>query len=835
MKNSIKIFITLASVLLIFTLSKSDISIVTKNKEYTSASASTNNSNVSTRELAVLASLVYEDVPDDSKYIGDTANLGCYKGTKKQKEDCFYTALENNSASNLRYKKSHMYHVWQYIEGFSVRKINSVVGRATSAFVEPGQSYYFLTFADTAEMADAGWVIDNFEAIAKEGRDTTNVIDFDNQFYAVTFKKGNNYVIAYRGTDYPDLLEWLSDVGYAVTGEHNQARYAYEYAQKEYKRISSNSNSKIYVTGHSLGAYLAQIGGAAIVDYEAGITDPYKEPTNFTTLADYEAAYKKGSASKLQQVSYFNGMGVNAMFISKNFSKNMLNALVYLATHDINGNQAKGTRKVNYSNETSSSGRLVLYSMDADPVSDIGIHIGEIYKLDVAADAISNHHNNHISIMGTVLEGLLKMISSANPDRLSAYIKNNWNKLREELNKEYNNKFTDSVSENIYSLINGNSKINDNSNVDYLPKFVLNEISKTNGGKDASNYSLLSLINNLSKDVENFSSKYKNVKIYNLFDHFNMNHETDSFTCLVDDANGKIEDSNVSIEIRSNSMLCEDKTCYTNKPYRVLYYNLGEAISSISGNNIIIKAQVNGACAKGYTWYYSADNKDFEKLGETVRNEIIIPADKLNIVKNNKKTIYFKVGINYGDNYKETQLRIGDTLYEYNEGTNYSTNPTINDGINESNGRYVSKSFPVTLVYDTVAPVCTFIDDKGKQMSTTTIKLNTGFLGIAKQTDASINFKCTDDLSGLNSNSSDRDKFEMKENSGAGLPIAKIGNKDFTKYGSDNTKYITIPVVGLRKPLNSNRYAELKYKGGYADKAGNYVLKTSSVKIYTTK
>ena len=833
MKKSIKVFIVLVSVMALFKLPMSNTSIVTKNKEYNSA----NDTNVSTRELAILASLVYEDVPDDSKYIGKTAGLGCYNGTEKLKSDCFYTALEDSTASNLKLKKSSMYHIWQYIEGFSVRKINSVVGRLTSAFVEPGQSYYFLTFTDTTEMADAGWVIDNFKAVSKNNRDTTNYVDFDNQFYAVTFKKGDNYVIAYRGTDYPDLLEWLSDVGYAFTGEHNQAQFAYEYAQEEYKRISSNSNSKIYVTGHSLGAYLAQIGGAAIVDYEAGITDSHREPASYTTLDEYKNAYKnvKGSTSRLQQVAYFNGMGVNAMFLSKNFSKNILNSLVYLSTYDINGNQAVGTRKVNYSDKTSSSGRLVLYSMDADPVSDIGIHIGEIYKLDVAADAISNHHNNHISVMGTVLEKLLKKVSSANPDKVLTAIKNNWEKLREELNKEYNNKFTDSVSENIYSLISANSKVKDSSNTDYLPKFVLNKISETNDGKDASNYSLLSLVNNLSKDVDTFSNKYENIKIYNLFDHFNMNHETDSFTCLVDNANGKIEDVDVSIEIRSNSMLCEDKTCYTNKPYNVSNYKLDEAVSNVSGNNIIIKAQVEGACAKGYTWYYSTDNKEFKELGETIRNEIIIPADKLNVTRNNKKTIYFKVGINYGDNYKETKLRIGDTLYEYKEGTNYSTNPTINDGISKSSGRYVSKSFPVTLVYDTIAPACTFIDTDGKPISTKSIKLNTGFLGIANETEASINFKCTDDLSGLNSNSSDRDKFEMKGNSGIGLPIAKLGDKDFNKYGSDNTKYITIPVVALRKPLWSNKYAELKYKGGYADKAGNYTLKTSSVKIYTTK
>ena len=34
--------------------------------------------------------------------------------------------------------------------------------------------------------------------------------------------------------------------------------------------------------------------------------------------------------------------------------------------------------------------------MDGDPVSGIGIHYGEIRKLQPAADAISNHKGNHI-------------------------------------------------------------------------------------------------------------------------------------------------------------------------------------------------------------------------------------------------------------------------------------------------------------------------------------------------------------------------------------------------------------------------------------------------------
>ena len=40
---------------------------------------------VSTRELDMLASLVYEDVPNDNRYVGTTANLGCYKKMEKRR------------------------------------------------------------------------------------------------------------------------------------------------------------------------------------------------------------------------------------------------------------------------------------------------------------------------------------------------------------------------------------------------------------------------------------------------------------------------------------------------------------------------------------------------------------------------------------------------------------------------------------------------------------------------------------------------------------------------------------------------------------------------------
>ena len=699
MKNQTKVVKTIIIFLLVVTF------VLHDNVVYASA----NDNQVSTRELAMLASLVYEDVPDDNRYDGDTAELGCYnKSGNKKSGRCFYTALEGKTSSNLKLKGSK-YNIWQYIEGLSERKMNSAVSFMTAAFQEDGQKYYFLNFADTSEMS--GWDIVNSKSNRTSSLKNKPVdLDWDGVFDAITFKKRNNYVIAFRGTDYPDLYEWFQDVAYALNGEHKQAKLAYQYAQSEYDRIiKENKNANIYVTGHSLGGYLAQVGGAAIIDKEAGITNSDRTATDYTDFDDYSKTYSK--SSNLIQVAYFNGMGVGGIFSTNNFTKNIDNALIYLSTHNKDGSRASTKRLVNYSSDKTkigSSGRLVLYSLDADPISDIGIHYGEIYKLEVAADAINNHHKTHSSGLGDGLSLFFRGIGKI--------IKQNDIKA---LEKENDNKFISSISENLYNMIDGNEALSEKYN--FIPNSVSNTISKENNNIPIVNYEITSVLANLSKDVERFSTKYKNIEITNLFDHFNMNHETDSFTCLIDKDYGKITKDKINLTVSksdSNHMKCDNKnsTCYTNRQYSVSgKYTFGSNIITNKYNNIVITASVNGGCANSYTWYYSLDGTNFKELGTTVIKQIIVPRNIIKVEKNSNQKLYFKVKINYGNEYTETKLKASSNSvnFRYEKEAKSSVNPTIiNDEINSSNGSVMSNILEVNYVYDTNPPTCSFTTSK---------------------------------------------------------------------------------------------------------------------------
>lgn len=830
--------------------------IVTKSNKYSATSAD----KVSTRELALLASMVYEDVPDDSRYDGTTANQGCNVDKKtgvvtgKNGEDCHYIALEENSATNLKIKKSRYKGIWQYVEGMSERKINSAVSLLTSAFVENGQKYYWLNYADVTELDD--WNVVHMGS--KQTRNYTGVttdFDFNGVFDAVTFKKGNNYVISFRGTDYPDLLEWIEDIEYSLTGSNNQAKLAYEYAQNEYKRIvEENSNAKIYVVGHSLGAYLAQVGGAAIVDIEAGRNVIYnrifkvgnreiifseKSLDGLETLNDYTNAYKPQitDKSKLQQVAYFNGMGVSGVFSSSFFTKNIQNALIYLSTHDISGNVANTGRYVNYSRagktNIQSSGRLVLYSMDADPVSDIGLHLGEIYKLEVGADAIANHHKTHDNFAGKTLGWLLEQLLtiSANPDK---------NITTEEMLTQTPNAIDD-ASSCIYNFIKSNQHTNGIFN--FIPKVVSDAIEQENGNGKLK-YGVGSLLYNLAEDVEEFQNKYNGVKINNLFDHFNMNHETDSFICLMDEGNNEIQSNQINLTISSPNMVCENNTCYSNKKYSFggeTVYSLGDDVNIKLKNKVkettryvILNATVNSGCAKSYDWLYSKDGNEYTLIGNTVRNEIIIPENYFNVAANGVIEGYFKVVVRYGDTYTETKIAINDkkNKFDYYRTTVNDSNPTNYEVSLNYSGK-TTESAPITIkyVYDTKGPECSF---EKKQ----TVEINyKKILGIKNYKDTKNRslIQCEDMLSGFDNRTLNLNfnNFDIDKNTGTEFildilsPIVSFDRKSniTTNIVNDSkTLGVYIPIIVKKKPTKYT--AALEYKSGIKDKAGN----TASVK-----
>lgn len=672
---------------------------VTERQNYLSA----NDENVSTRELAMLASLVYEDVPNDYIYkypltrsLNDEENNGCVSenGTLKNQK-CFFS--QKDEMVKLKNSKEN-YKVKQYIEGMSERKAKSVVNVLTDAYEEDGQEYYFLNFANVKEL-EGKWTIFDYKSDTKRKKDPDNV-SWNNAFDAITFKKGNNYVIAFRGTDYPDLYEWITDVLYSINGQNSQSMKAYNYAKEAYdKIIKDNSNAKIYVTGHSLGAYLAQIGGAAIVDREASITESpeTREVLKASSLEDYKKDYNI-SNSHLEQVAYFNGMGVTPIFVSNKFATNINNSLIYLSTHDKNGSVATSDRTVNYSDDIKSSGRLVLYSITGDPISDIGFHFGEIYKLEYGADAVTNHENHSFK---TLIDSAKSKLDSIKSKKISELTADDIKNLIESI-KADSQKFTEGLSKIVSLGVDLNDVVKNSKNNqsgELMPQFIKTQNNLYN------DYSPLLNLGNVLNDAISYVSKdntssilsvLKNneaIKAFGLLEYANVNHETDSFTCLMDSDNGQITKENIEFNVEPINMKCENNICTYDK-----------------NSSLKLSARVTGGCAKSYKFTYRYAEGLYSSSGvsrtkyEGYKNEILISSDELDAIlnnndnKNNNK-VYFEVMVKFGDLYRKMKANIesssinGSNKIVYSVKDNYQANPTLNDNFTLDSSKTKGKYF----------------------------------------------------------------------------------------------------------------------------------------------
>lgn len=672
---------------------------VTERQNYLSA----NDENVSTRELAMLASLVYEDVPNDYIYkypltrsLNDEENNGCVSenGTLKNQK-CFFS--QKDEMVKLKNSKEN-YKVKQYIEGMSERKAKSVVNVLTDAYEEDGQEYYFLNFANVKEL-EGKWTIFDYKSDTKRKKDPDNV-SWNNAFDAITFKKGNNYVIAFRGTDYPDLYEWITDVLYSINGQNSQSMKAYNYAKEAYdKIIKDNSNAKIYVTGHSLGAYLAQIGGAAIVDREASITESpeTREVLKASSLEDYKKDYNI-SNSHLEQVAYFNGMGVTPIFVSNKFATNINNSLIYLSTHDKNGSVATSDRTVNYSDDIKSSGRLVLYSITGDPISDIGFHFGEIYKLEYGADAVTNHENHSFK---TLIDSAKSKLDSIKSKKISELTADDIKNLIESI-KADSQKFTEGLSKIVSLGVDLNDVVKNSKNNqsgELMPQFIKIQNNLYN------DYSPLLNLGNVLNDAISYVSKdntssilsvLKNneaIKAFGLLEYANVNHETDSFTCLMDSDNGQITKENIEFNVEPINMKCENNICTYDK-----------------NSSLKLSARVTGGCAKSYKFTYRYAEGLYSSSGvsrtkyEGYKNEILISSEELDAIlnnndnKNNNK-VYFEVMVKFGDLYRKMKANIesssinGSNKIVYSVKDNYQANPTLNDNFTLDSSKTKGKYF----------------------------------------------------------------------------------------------------------------------------------------------
>lgn len=745
-KKIMQVFFTFIIILTTVVIS-GDVKITTESKKVYS-----NSGEVSDRELALLASLVYEDVPKR-----------CIKDNKLIKSSgCHF--IVNDTIND--------------IEGMSINKINKFA-KLAQANVEAGQKYYLYNFADVSEAGK--WEIVNFENIASKYAKEGN-IGWQGTFSAITFRKDDNYVISFRGTDFPDVLEWLQDISY-VKGDMDQSDSAFKYAQKEYVRIvNAEPTAKIYVTGHSLGAYLAQIGGAGIIS--RGSLNGLNYNDNLSV--DLKNQYNYNESKNLVKVVYFNGMGVSALGTITNDNtliyKNAINAL---ARVNADGTIAKGATKVNYNDSISSSGRLISYSMEGDPVSSIGFHYGEIRKLQPAADAITNHKGNHFWLKSTkdfknLLEGtknkLATLFDGNDVAKYNSIINNDI------LNNKYNSdKIFRGLSKTKAKTYNTtfNNNINKFSkNLTVASNEVIDKISPSvqikNDTENVARYSYAGFdVKNALEGIIGTGTEYKIASIPEIA---NITHETDSFLCLIDGDNGvpKVTGGaiNVSYDKGENGNTAK------------VYTNDTKTFSLV--------ANVTGGCARKYTW--TKVDKDGNKIQDIssgingINNYIMIPKNRK--VSNGTRE-YYKVEITYNDEYREQKLRTDNGAYKYVYG-----------GTHNSGNKTVTQMYEV--IYDKEAPTCSF------DPSSITIK---------KGTTRNVSFSCTDNE---NSISIATQKNRL---------IDKFYFTHSVKECGSNTCIVAISAK--KRLFNVNR--TITYKTYVKDRANNKATVTSKLKIKTTR
>ena len=216
-------------------------------------------------------------------------------------------------------------------------RINSMYRNYDLFGSSEGAYYYFCNGASLDEQ-DRGiserWRIVDF-VNTKESIDT--------YFSATTFVNGDNVVIAIRGTN-EKVGEWVWDIlGTGLINFHVEETAARNYVRKICARYPY---ANIYVTGHSLGGYLAQIVTSEMINVCG------KAPT---------------------KVAYFNGIGLKynkLLFWSKNTELNTLKD--YARGHE-----------------------LISYETYGDVVCMFGTHSGVRISDYVQPEPRNNHRGAH--------------------------------------------------------------------------------------------------------------------------------------------------------------------------------------------------------------------------------------------------------------------------------------------------------------------------------------------------------------------------------------------------------------------------------------------------------
>ena len=210
---------------------------------------------------------------------------------------------------------------------------------------EKGETYYFLNGASVEPGGSDDYVRDWVVA----GYVDAGVPLFaGTHFSATVYAHGDDIVLAYRGTD--EKPEWNNDglgyfANYTLEEPHAQLM-ALRVAWKYYA-----SGKSVYITGHSLGGYLAQVGAATIIS--------------------------KGYYDMLRSCEYFNGIG--------------LDYAAWAPLYDVPNPFNHAAERLLLLSYAKSGGTLVLHRMRGDFVSPLGHHVGQVRTYQPHPDCIKNH------------------------------------------------------------------------------------------------------------------------------------------------------------------------------------------------------------------------------------------------------------------------------------------------------------------------------------------------------------------------------------------------------------------------------------------------------------
>ena len=221
-----------------------------------------------------------------------------------------------------------------------------------------GQSYYFLNGANIFDPNRDGHI-----------SKTWKIVEYWNdkvfgskkvKCSATVYARGNDVVLAYRGTD--EDLEWLHDgIGYLANVTFEEP-YAKTMARTVAEKYAANGKS-VYITGHSLGGYLAQIGAAEFL----------------------KTSYK----NQLKTCEYFNGMGLDYAYWAQQHNLPLPPWISVPNPTDIFTHEKD--RKLLEHFWAFEHGRVFSHRIKGDFVFPMGIHSGLGASYPAAKECIEHH------------------------------------------------------------------------------------------------------------------------------------------------------------------------------------------------------------------------------------------------------------------------------------------------------------------------------------------------------------------------------------------------------------------------------------------------------------